>query len=123
MTDAQLTHFEYGIMYALATAEEHGLRMTMVAGYAYSSLSRLSRAASHLERKGRVRRSPDPNNGRSAPATLTDTGETVANAATPGHAALVHQLVLSNLTTAQKRQLREICLRIQSGIREDSGAS
>lgn len=121
MNDAQLTHFEYGIMYALATAEERTLRMSMLAGYANSSLSRLSRAVSRLERKGWVRRSPDPNDGRSTLAALTDEGETVANAATPGHAALVHQLVLDQLTTAQRRQLREICLRIQSGIRKDVG--
>src|SRR5690606_27087016 len=76
MNDAQLTHFEYGIMYALATAEERTLRMSMLAGYANSSLSRLSRAVSRLERKGWVRRSPDPNDGRSTLAALTDEGET-----------------------------------------------
>lgn len=119
--DAQLTHFEYGIMYALLAAEDRTLRMTLLAGYANSSLSRLSRAVSRLERKGWVRRSPDPNDGRSTLATLTDEGETVANAATPGHAAVVHRLVLDPLTTAQRRQLREICLRIQSGIREEGG--
>jgi len=121
MNDARLTHFEYGIMYALATAEERTLRMSVLAGYANSSLSRLSRAVSRLERKGWVGRSPDPSDGRSTLATLTDEGETVANAATPGHAALVHQLVLDQLTTAQKRQLREICLRVLGGLREDGG--
>ena len=43
--DASLTHFEYGILFALADAPERTLRMSVLAGFANSSLTRLSRAA------------------------------------------------------------------------------
>ena len=119
--DAELTHFEYGILYALDAAEGSTLRMSTLAGYANSSLSRLSRAVSRLERRGWVSRSPDPSDGRTTLATLTDDGSAAVDSATPGHAALVHELVLDRLTAAQKRQLRDICGRIQKGIREEGG--
>ncbi|WP_293699835.1 MarR family transcriptional regulator [uncultured Agrococcus sp.] len=118
---AGLTHFEYGILYALDSAEGSSLRMSTLAAYANSSLSRLSRAVSRLERRGWVRRSPDPTDGRTTLATLTDDGSTAVDRATPGHAALVHELVLDRITATQKRQLRDICGRIQKAIRSEEG--
>lgn len=121
--DAQLTHFEFGILYALFTAENRTLRMSTLAGYANSSLSRLSRAVARLERRSWVTRRPDPSDGRTTLASLTDAGAAATEAALPGHAALVHRVVLDQLTAAQKRQLRDISRRIQKGIREDAGWS
>ena len=106
MRDAELTHFEYGILYALAAAPERTLRMSVLAGYANSSLSRLSRATSRLENRGWAQRSPDPQDGRSTLATLTDLGMEKYEQATPGHVELVGRLVLDRLTQAQRRQLR-----------------
>ena len=119
--DAELTHFEYGILYALAAAPERTLRMSVLAGYANSSLSRLSRATSRLENRGWAQRSPDPQDGRSTLATLTDLGMEKYEQATPGHVELVGRLVLDRLTQAQRRQLREISRRITSAIREEEG--
>src|SRR5690242_13464054 len=73
--DAELTHFEYGVMFALANADDRTLRMSTLAGYSNSSLSRLSRAVARLEAKDWIRRSPDPTDGRFTLATLTDAGE------------------------------------------------
>ena len=50
--DAGLTHFEYGVLFALRDAPEHTLRMSTLAGYSNSSLSRLSRAVARLEAQG-----------------------------------------------------------------------
>jgi len=72
--DAELTHFEYGILFALADAGDRTLRMSVLAGYANSSLSRLSRAVARLEAKGWVRREPDATDGRYTLATLTELG-------------------------------------------------
>ena len=72
--DAGLSHFEYGVLYALADAPERTLRMSVLAGYANSTLSRLSRAVARLEAKGWVRRTPDPGDGRYTLAILTDLG-------------------------------------------------
>lgn len=119
--DADLTHFEYGVLYALAGAPDQTLRMSVLAGYANSSLSRLSRAASRLESKAWVRRVPDPTDGRYTLAILTDLGQRKVDQATPGHERTVHRLVLDPLTRPQTRQLREISRRIMRAIRDEEG--
>jgi DNA-binding MarR family transcriptional regulator len=119
--DVEMTHFEYGLLYSLAQAPDRTLRMSVLAGYANSSLSRLSRAASRLETKGWLRRAPDPADGRYTLATLTATGSQKVDEAAPGHAATVHRFVLDPLTGPQKRQLREISHRIARSIRDDDG--
>ncbi len=119
--DCDLTHFEYGVLFALASAPARTLRMSVLAGYANSSLSRLSRAASRLESKGWVRRAPDPTDGRYTLAILTDLGLRKMQEATPGHVRTVHRLVLDPLTEPQLRQLREISRRITRAIRDEEG--
>jgi DNA-binding MarR family transcriptional regulator len=116
--DFDLTHFEYGILYALADAPEHTLRMSVLAGYANSSLSRLSRAVTRLEGRGWIARRRDPSDGRSTLATLSADGLAVFERATPAHEQTVTQLVLDPLTHAQKQQLRDISTRIHRAIRE-----
>ncbi|WP_244927973.1 MarR family transcriptional regulator [Nocardioides sp. W7] len=119
--DADVTHFEYGVLYALANTPDRTLRMSVLASHANSSLSRLSRAASRLETKGWLRRETDPADGRYTLAILTDKGLQKVDHATPGHAAIVHRLVLEPLTQAQTRQLREISRRIARSIRDEDG--
>lgn len=119
--DAELTHFEYGVLFALDAAPDRTLRMSVLAGYSNSSLSRLSRAASRLESKGWMRRTPDPSDGRFTLAVLTDGGARKVDEATPGHADTVHRLVLDPLTQAQSRQLRAIARRITRAIRDEAG--
>ncbi|MFS0702771.1 MarR family winged helix-turn-helix transcriptional regulator [Cellulomonas sp. 179-A 4D5 NHS] len=119
--DAQLSHFEYGVLYALADAPHRMLRMSVLAGYANSTLSRLSRAATRLETHGWLRRTPDPADGRYTLAVLTDLGAEKVRGATPGHVEVVHRLVLDRLTKRQARQLREISQRISRAVRDDGG--
>ena len=83
--DFELTHFEYGILFALADAPNQTLGMTVLAGYANSSLSRLSRAVSRIEGRGWVQRSRDPLDGRSTLASLTEAGLAMVEKATPVH--------------------------------------
>ena len=119
--DSDLTHFEYGVMFALADADEHTLRMSTLAGYSNSSLSRLSRAVARLETRKWVRRSPDPADGRYTLATLTAAGRRKVDQAGPGHEDLVRRVVLDPLTGNQVRQLREISRRIMGAIRAEEG--
>ncbi|UFS59655.1 MarR family winged helix-turn-helix transcriptional regulator [Subtercola endophyticus] len=121
LRDSDITHFEYGILYALANAPEVTLRMSVLAGYANSSLSRLSRAVARLEARGWVLREPDPEDGRYTLALLTSAGEQKFTEASPGHVHTVTHLVLDPLTQSQKKQLREITRRIQTAIRADEG--
>jgi DNA-binding MarR family transcriptional regulator len=119
LRDSDVTHFEHGILYALADAPDRTLRMSVLAGYANSTLSRLSRAVARLENRGWVQRRPDPADGRYTLATLTEEGQKKCAQATPGHVETVHRLVLDPLTQPQKKQLREISRRILRSIRED----
>jgi DNA-binding MarR family transcriptional regulator len=119
--DFDLTHFEYGILFALADAPDRTLRMTVLASYANSSLSRLSRAVSRIESRGLVQRTRDPLDGRSTLAILTEAGLDMFAKATPVQTHTVKELVLGPLTKAQRGQLRDISLRIQRAIRGREG--
>lgn len=117
--DAGLTHFEYGVLFALSRADEGVLRMSVLAGYANSTLTRLSRAIGRLEARGWVERSVDGTDGRFTLATLTPEGRAKEAEAAPGHAALVERVVFAALTEAQQRQLAAISGRISAAIRDD----
>ncbi|MCJ7858862.1 MarR family winged helix-turn-helix transcriptional regulator [Corynebacterium kalidii] len=119
--DSGISHFEYGILYALSQAEESTLRMSQLADYANSTLSRLSRAVARLEKREWVSRMPDPSDGRVTVATLTAAGKKAVGAAEPGHVALVRRLVFDALTDTQVSQLSEITRQITGTIREGQG--
>lgn len=114
--DSGLSHFEFGILFALDQAEDSTLTMSELAGYANSSLSRLSRAVARLERSGWAARRPNPHDGRITLATLTAEGAAAVRAALPGHTALVRRIVFGSLTGAQSRQLGVIARRITTAI-------
>jgi len=114
--DSGLTHFEHGLLYALDTAPDRTLKMSTLAGYASSTLSRLSRAISRLEARGWVRREVDPADGRVTLAVLTDDGHGAVAQSTPAHHALVERLVFESLTDQQVRQLGAISRRIGQAI-------
>ena len=119
--DAGLTHFEYGILFALSEADDRTLRMSTLASYSNSSLSRLSRAVARLETRGWVRRAPDVADGRYTLATLTELGSAKVDQAAPGHVDVVNRLVFGPLTQVQARQLGGISRRIMTAIRSEEG--
>lgn len=101
--DADLTHFEFGVLFALGHAPDGSLRLSVLAAHANSTLSRLCRAVTRLEQRRSVQRVVDPGDGRYTLATLTDLGWHKLEHATPGHVATVRRLVLQPLTEAQQR--------------------
>ena len=118
-SDVQLTHFEYGVLYALDRAPDRTLRMSVLAGYANSSLTRLSRAVTRLERREWVRRAPDPDDGRYTLAILTAEGWDKVVATAPGHVEAVRQYVFDPLTKSQQRRLGDITRRIMGAVDPD----
>jgi DNA-binding MarR family transcriptional regulator len=90
--------------------------MSELAAQAEGSLPRLSQVVARLERRGWVRRTPDPADGRYTLATLTGQGQAKVTQAAPGHAREVRRLVFDPLTKTQTRQLREISRRITRAI-------
>ncbi|QDE33445.1 MarR family transcriptional regulator [Microbacterium foliorum] len=117
--DSGLTHFEHGILFALDSASDRTLRLSVLASYASCTLSRLSRAVSRLEAKGWVRRETDPTDGRFTLGILTPSGHDKVVESTPAHHALVRELVFESLTAAQRRQLRVISRRVSAAIGPD----
>lgn len=114
--DAGLTHFEYLVLSGLSMAESRTMRMSDLAAVAEGSLPRLSQVVSRLEKRGWVRRTPDPTDGRYTLATLTEDGWTKVVATAPGHVEAVRQFVFDPLTRPQQRQLREIGRRIMAAV-------
>src|SRR5688572_27143404 len=72
--DAGVSHFEYQVLSGLSMSPERTRRMSDLASFAESSLSRLSQVVARLERRGWVLRTPDPTDGRYTLASLTDEG-------------------------------------------------
>jgi len=114
--DADITHFEYMVMSGLSMSPERTLRMSDLAVWAEGSLSRLSQVVSRLEKRGWVRRTPDPTDGRYTLATLTPDGWDKVVATAPGHVAAVRSLVFDPLTKVQHRHMRDIGRRIMRAI-------
>jgi DNA-binding MarR family transcriptional regulator len=117
--DAGISHFEYQVLALLSEAPGRTLRMSELAMLAEGSLPRLSQVIARLERRGWVRRTPDPADGRYTLAILTDEGQAKVTEAAPGHVEEVRRLVFDPLTKAQSRQLREIGRRIMRATDPD----
>lgn len=114
--DAGISQFEYMVLAALSMAPQRTLRMSLLADYTASTLSRLSNVVSRLEKRDWVRRSPDPDDGRASLATLTDDGWDKVVASAPAHVEEVQRLLFDPLTKAQQRQLGQIAERVLKAI-------
>ena len=114
--DAGISHFEYVVMSVLSESPDRTLRMSELAVMAEAMLPRLSQVVAKLEKRGWLRRAPDPADGRYTLATLTDDGWEKVVATAPGHVETVRSLVFDPLTKAQLKQVREISRRIMTAI-------
>src|ERR1700735_2637058 len=72
--DAGISHFEYQVLSVLSEAPERTMRMSELALLTEGSLPRLSQVVARLEKRGWVRRTPDPADGRYTLAILTNAG-------------------------------------------------
>ena len=72
--DVGLTHFEYSVLANLSEADGGTRRMSELAWLSAGSLPRLSQVVTRLEKRGLVRREPDPDDGRYTRAVLTAAG-------------------------------------------------
>jgi DNA-binding MarR family transcriptional regulator len=114
--DAGLSHFEYMVLAALSMTDEGTMRMSDIAEFAESSLSRLSHACKRLEAQGWLTRHADPYDGRATVAALTDEGRAKVVEAAPGHVRTVRALVFDPLTRGQVKQVGEAMARIEAAL-------
>jgi DNA-binding MarR family transcriptional regulator len=120
--DSGLSLFGYMVLSSLSMAPERTLRMGELARLANGSLSRLSNVAKRLEERGWLRREPDPHDGRSTVARLTDSGWELVQAAAPGHVEAVRHIVIDPLTEAQREALTAAARAIIRGLEQCPGA-
>ncbi|MFC4013869.1 MarR family winged helix-turn-helix transcriptional regulator [Nonomuraea purpurea] len=114
--DAGISHFEYQVMAGLSMSPGHTMRMSELADLSDGSLSRLSHVVKRLERRGWVRRTPDPGDGRYTLAILTEEGWKKVVETAPGHVETVRRFVFDPLTKGQTRHLGDIGDRITRAI-------
>lgn len=105
--DSDLSFLEYYVLASLSDQPDQTIRISRLAGLAHSELSRLSHLITRLERRGFVRREPDPSDGRFTHAILTQTGDDYLAAAAPGHVARVRELIFDVLDTDSQHAIRD----------------
>jgi DNA-binding MarR family transcriptional regulator len=120
--DSRLRMVEYQVLAMLSESPERTMRMSSLAEVTNASLSRLSHLVERLEKRGFVRREPDPTDGRFTNAILTEKGFRALAEAAPGHLAHVRSLVIDVLSPEQLRRLGRDADRIMSRI-DTSAAS
>lgn len=116
---AGMTQFEYTVLAALSENPGRTMRISTLAQLARGSLSRMSHLIKRLEKRGWVRREPDPTDGRYTNAILTDAGYAKVVETAPGQVELVRRLVVDVLTPTQLSRLGEISSRVLGGISSD----
>jgi DNA-binding MarR family transcriptional regulator len=114
--DCGLSYIEYHCLARLSELPDHTLRMSELAAVTNASLSRLSHLVSRLERRGLVRRQPDPTDGRFIKAILTSAGYAKLVESAPAHVAAVRTLVIDEFSATELRQLRKAAERIVARI-------
>lgn len=114
--DAGLSHVEYGVLASLSEREGRTMRLSELARRANSTLSRLSKIVNRLSEQGWVERRPDPADGRSTLATLTDAGHQKVVATAPAHVAWVRELIFDHLSRTEVKQLGTIAAKISASV-------
>jgi len=121
--DAGITNFEYGVLAALSSESHRTMRLRELARMANSTLSRLSKVVNRLSDQGWLERRPDPEDGRSTLATLTESGFEKVVATAPGHVAHVRELVFDHLTRAEVKQLGAIVSKLSAAVGPDGACA
>ncbi len=115
-SDSELSFVEYYVLAGLSDQPQHTIRMSRLAVLANSELSRLSHLITRLERRGFVRREPDPTDGRFTNAILTDDGYAHLTKAAPAHVHMVRHLVFDALDHEAQHALRKAARAIVSRL-------
>lgn len=115
--DAGMSLVDYQVLSWLSMCPGRAMRMTVLAEMATVSQSHLSRVAARLERRGWLRRTPDPDDGRGTLAELTEPGWDAVVDSAPGHVAEAQRLVFGHLPADRVRQVEEIGRAVLEAVR------
>ncbi len=116
--DAELSMIEYMALAMLSDQPTRSIRMSELAELTSASLSRLSHMVNRLERRGFIRREPDPDNGRYTIALLTEAGQAKLVEAAPGHVRAVRDMMIDEFDDAELAALAAMSARIRRRLDE-----
>jgi DNA-binding MarR family transcriptional regulator len=106
---------EFDVLITLDNAPDRQLRMTDLARAAMLSSGGLTRLAGRLERRGLVRRDPDPDDARAFRAVLTAAGSHALAEARITHDAIISRIVAAPLSAEEVAGLERTLGRILDG--------
>jgi DNA-binding MarR family transcriptional regulator len=116
--EVDLSFLEYYVLAGLSEQPGQSLRMSQLALLANSELSRLSHLVGRLEKRGLVRRKPDPTDGRFNLAVLTSKGRKLVVRAAPLHVRHVRQLIFDVIDESEQRALVNALIKVRGTIIE-----
>ncbi|QKE83704.1 MarR family transcriptional regulator [Arthrobacter sp. NEB 688] len=110
---------DYELLSMLSEADGRRLRMSALAEIVVQSRSRVTHTAGRLERRGWVRRSPAPDDGRGVVLELTDEGLAAVEDLAAAHVASVRRHLVDVLTPYQFRALGEAMEAVREAYASD----
>ena len=116
--DADLSLQDFEVLVHLSEAAEQRARVSDLAQALEWERSRLSHHVKRMEKRGLVAREECSDDGRGAFVVLADSGRTAIEAAAPGHAATVKNLVFDHLSPAEVEAMHTITAKILTRLQE-----
>ncbi len=114
--DGELSLADYGVLITLVTAPALRLRMGSLGAQRMLTPSGITRVVNDLEKRGLVRREPDPADGRAAFAELTKPGLEALRRAQVIHHTAVRELYLGRLTQHELDRLTRLFEKALPGV-------
>ena len=103
---------EYGVLYALSSADPQGMRITELGEDVLLTQPGMSRLVARLEARGLVQRVDDPDDARATRIGLTPTGVAMQRRVGRTHAQHVAEAMTRNLDREELEQLLDLCRRL-----------
>jgi DNA-binding MarR family transcriptional regulator len=111
---------EYGVLYALASAGEGGLRITDLIADILLTQAGVSRLVARLEKRGLIARRDDPDDARACRIVLTPEGRVVQRRLGQAHAQHIKRAMTRALSPEQLATLRDLSQALLAGQQADS---
>ena len=112
----------YDVLLELNAAPERRLTMGELGRVAVVSRSRVSRVVDELVRAGLVDRQPNPSDGRSAYAVITESGRRRLRAAAPTYLAGIERHFTTKLSATEAKTVARALGKVLAGLAAGAGA-
>ncbi|MFJ2214295.1 MarR family winged helix-turn-helix transcriptional regulator [Streptomyces sp. NPDC101062] len=114
--ESELSLLEYYVLAGLSEKASGTARLSDISFLTNAELSRVSHLVTRMEKRGLLRRRPDPDDGRYTNAVLTGEGRDHVRKAAPGHVAAVRQLIFDGLGDDGREELGRTVDRIVASL-------